>query len=96
MPSTAYAAFTVPVPNGPGGTVASPKPTTATVYNLLPAFNGLQGNVVDNDPFLDTTYNGVEVTAQKRFSNRWQMTDRLHRRQEHGRDQRAGRSVEHG
>jgi hypothetical protein len=33
----------------------------------------VQGNVVDNDPFLDTNYNGVEVTAQKRFSNRWQM-----------------------
>jgi hypothetical protein len=74
VPSTAYTAFTVSVPNGPGGTAANPKPTTATVYNLQSAFNGLQGNVVDNDPFLDTTYNGVEITAQKRFSNRWQMT----------------------
>jgi hypothetical protein len=67
VPSSAYAPFTVNVPGGPNG------PTTATVYNLLPAFNGVQGNIVDNDPYLDTTYNGVEITASKRFSNRWQM-----------------------
>ena len=71
--STAYTPFTITVPNGPGGTLASPNPLTATVYNLQAAFNGVQGNVVDNDPFLDTTYNGVEITAQKRLSNRWQM-----------------------
>ncbi len=70
---SAYAPFTITVPNGPGGTLASPKPVTATVYNLLPAFNGLQANIVDNDPFLNTDYNGVEITAQKRFSQRWQM-----------------------
>jgi carboxypeptidase family protein/TonB-dependent receptor-like protein len=71
--ASAYAPFTVTVPNGPGGTLASPKPLTATVYNLLPVFNGQQANIVDNDPFLDTNYDGVEITAQKRFSNRWQM-----------------------
>src|SRR4029077_11573772 len=54
---SAYAPFTITVPNGPGGTLASPKPVTATVYNLLPAFNGLQANIVDNDPFLNTDYN---------------------------------------
>jgi hypothetical protein len=70
---SAYAPFTITVPNGPGGTLASPKPITATVYNLLPAFNGLQANIVDNDPYLNTDYNGVEITAQKRFSQRWQM-----------------------
>jgi outer membrane receptor protein involved in Fe transport len=73
VPSSAYTPFTITVPNGPGGTLASPVPLTATVYNLQPAFNGVQGNIVDNDPFLNTNYNGVEVTAQKRFSNRWQM-----------------------
>ena len=67
-PASAYAPFTINVPNGPNGA------TTATVYNLLPAFNGLQANIVDNDPYLDTTYNGVEFTAQKRLSQRWQMT----------------------
>ena len=61
------------MPNGPGGTLASPKPMTATVYNLQPAFNGLQTNVIDNQPYLDTDYKGVEFTANKRFSKRWQM-----------------------
>ncbi|HMF98122.1 MAG TPA: TonB-dependent receptor [Vicinamibacterales bacterium] len=67
-PASAYAPFTISVPNGPNGA------TTATVYNLLPAFNGLQSNIVDNDSYLDTNYNGVEFTAQKRLSQRWQMT----------------------
>ena len=40
VPTSAYTPFTVAVPNGPGGTLTSPKPTTATVYNLQPAFNG--------------------------------------------------------
>jgi hypothetical protein len=70
-PSSAYAPFTISVPNGPNG------PMTATVYNLLPAFNGLQANIVDNDPYLDTNYNGVEITAMKRLSHRWQMTTGL-------------------
>ena len=73
VPTSAYTPFTVTVPNGPGGTLTNPKPTTATVYNLQPAFNGLQNNVLDNQPYLDTAYNGVEFTANKRFSHRWQM-----------------------
>ena len=67
VPSTGYAPFTISVPNGPHGA------TTATVYNLLPAFNGQQANIVDNDPYLNTTFQGVEFTAAKRFSQRWQM-----------------------
>jgi hypothetical protein len=68
VPSTAYTPFTVTTTGGPNG------PQSVTVYNLNPAFNGLQNNIVDNDPFLDTKYRGVEFTAQKRMSNRWQMT----------------------
>jgi outer membrane receptor protein involved in Fe transport len=74
VPASAYTPFSITVPNGPGGTLASPKPTTVTVYNLQPEFNGLQNNVIDNQPYLDTTYKGIEFTAQKRFSRRWQMT----------------------
>jgi hypothetical protein len=69
VPTSAYTPVTVTVPGGatgPGG--------TATVYNLNPAYFGLQNNILDNDPYLDTTYNGLEVTASKHFSNRWQMT----------------------
>ncbi|HEY1909365.1 MAG TPA: TonB-dependent receptor [Vicinamibacterales bacterium] len=67
VPASAYTPFTVNVPNGPNG------PTQVTVYNLQPAFNGKQSNVLDNDPYLDTTYNGVDITATKRMSHNWQM-----------------------
>lgn len=67
VPSSAYTPVTVNIPNGPNGA------TTATLYNLNPAFLGLQNNILDNDEYLDTEYNGVEITAAKRLSNRWQM-----------------------
>jgi len=72
-PPSAYTLVTIPVPNGPGGTVAAPVATTASLYNLNPAFLGLQNNVVDNDPYLDTNYNGVDISVSKRMSHRWQM-----------------------
>ena len=74
-PPSAYTAVTIPVPNGPGGTVTSPVATTATLYNLNPAFLGplFQNNVVDNDPYLDTSYNGVDISVSKRMSHRWQL-----------------------
>ncbi|MGE5246195.1 MAG: TonB-dependent receptor [Betaproteobacteria bacterium] len=68
IPSSAYTKETVPVPgspNGPGG--------TATFFNLDPAYLGLVSTVLDNESYLDTNYNGVEFTANKRFTNRWQM-----------------------
>jgi hypothetical protein len=70
VPTSAYTehSLTVPgAPTGPGG--------SATFYNLNPAFVGqaFQDNAWDNEPSLDTTYNGVEITAVKRFNRRWQM-----------------------
>jgi hypothetical protein len=73
-PPSAYTPFQFTVPNGPGGTRTNPKPTTVTVYNLRPEFNGKQNNVIDNQSYLDTDYDGVELTAQKRLSHNWQMT----------------------
>ncbi len=73
VPTSAYTPFQITVANGPGGTVASPKPQTVTVYNLAPALVSAQNNVRDNQPYLDTEYQGVEFTANKRFSNNWQM-----------------------
>jgi outer membrane receptor protein involved in Fe transport len=62
-----YTAATVNIPNGPNG------PRTGTVYNLKStAFLGTN-NILDNQPYLDTVYNGVDLTANKRFSHRWQM-----------------------
>jgi hypothetical protein len=70
VPTTAYSEQTIAVPappSGPGGTI--------TFYNLNPAFQGqaFQDNVFDNQDLLNTTYNGVEITAAKRFSQRWQL-----------------------
>jgi len=73
VPSSAYTPFTVTVPNGPGGTVAAPRTTTVTVYNLAASLSSAQNNIRDNDPYLDTDYKGVEFTASKRFSKKWQM-----------------------
>jgi hypothetical protein len=66
--ASAYTPATVTVPGspqGPGG--------TANFYNLLPAYFGLQQNVLNADPLMDTNYDGVEFTATRRLSNRWQL-----------------------
>jgi hypothetical protein len=63
VPSSAYTP--VDVANPLGGTI--------TIYNLDRAYVGLQDNQRHATDLLDTEYNGIEVTAAKRFSNRWQM-----------------------
>jgi hypothetical protein len=73
QPSSAYTRHTVSIPNGPGGSLSSPQPTTAEVYNISVAANTLNASVRDNVEYLDTEYKGVEFTATKRFSRKWQM-----------------------
>ena len=73
VPTGTYTAHTITVPNGPGGTVANPQPTTATLYNLAPALVSANNTVRDNESYLDTNYKGIEFTATKRFTQRWQM-----------------------
>jgi hypothetical protein len=73
QPESTYTRFTVSIPNGPGGTVANPAPLTADVYNITAAANILNASVRDNVDYLDTTYKGIELTATKRFSRKWQM-----------------------
>ncbi len=73
VPTSAYTPFQLTIPNGPGGTLAAPKPVTVTIYNLNSALASAQNNVRDNQEYLDTTYQGVEFTANKRFSDNWQM-----------------------
>jgi len=77
VPTSAYTAHTITVPNGPGGTVANPKPTTATIYNLPASLASAQDSVRVNDPYFDTEYKGIEFTASKRFTSRWQMVGGL-------------------
>jgi hypothetical protein len=73
QPTTSYTRHTINIPNGPGGTVQNPKPTTGTVFNINPAVNTLSANVRDNEDYLNTEYKGIEFTATKRFSRKWQM-----------------------
>lgn len=68
VPPTAYTSHTVNIPGaptGPGGTI--------TFYNLNSTFVGRQDNVFGNERVLDTVYHGVDLTATKRFSRRWQV-----------------------
>jgi hypothetical protein len=77
VPTSAYTPFTFTVPNGPGGTVTSPKPMTVTAYNLAAALVSAQNNIRDNDSYLDTDYKGVEFTASKRLSKSLQLVGGL-------------------
>jgi hypothetical protein len=75
VPTSAYTQHTVTIPNGPGGGPGNTNlsPTTATVYNLPAALAGADNTVRDNDSYLDTEYKGIEFTATKRFTQKWQM-----------------------
>ena len=53
--------------------VANPLGGTITIYNLNSSFVGRQDNVRRNTDLLDSDYDGIEITATKRFSDRWQM-----------------------
>lgn len=53
--------------------VVNPLGGTATVYNLDRAYLGRQDSVRQNIDLLDTDYDGIEITAVKRFTNRWQL-----------------------
>ena len=77
VPASAYTAHTITVPNSPGGTVANPKPTTAVIYNLPANLASAEDNIRVNDPYFDTEYKGIEFTASKRFTSRWQMVGGL-------------------
>lgn len=73
QPASEYTKYTITIPNGPGGTLASPKPQTVEVYNISAVANALSASVRDNLEYLNTDYKGVEFTATKRFSKKWQM-----------------------
>ncbi len=47
---------------------------TVTVYNQAPALRGLQDILFFNAKELDSTYNGTDITLDKRMSNHWMMT----------------------
>ncbi len=45
-----------------------------TVYNQSPTLRGLRDVVWTNDPLMDSTYNGGDITLDKRMSRGWMMT----------------------
>jgi hypothetical protein len=65
VPPTAYTPVTIPAP--------APLTGNITFYNLDRAYVGKQETVRQSIDELDDDYNGIEVTAAKRFSDRWQM-----------------------
>jgi hypothetical protein len=73
VPTSAYTPFTLTIPNGPGGTVANPTPMTVTAYNIPQALSSANTTIRGNEDYLDTDYKGVEFTASKRFTAKWQM-----------------------
>jgi hypothetical protein len=50
---------------------------TVTVYNQDPLLRGRLDTLWDNDPEMDSTYNGGDITVNKRLSNRWMLTGGL-------------------
>ena len=48
-----------------------------TVYNQDPATRSRFDVVYDNDAVLDTSFHGVDLTAEKRMSNRWMLMGSL-------------------
>ncbi len=73
VPTSVYTPFTLSIPNGPGGSLANPVPTTVTGYNIPAEYTSLNDTVRSNEDYLDTDYQGVEFTGTKRFSKKWQM-----------------------
>jgi hypothetical protein len=47
---------------------------SVTVYNQDPTLRGRIDTLWDNDPEMNSTYNGGDITLNKRLSNRWMLT----------------------
>jgi Carboxypeptidase regulatory-like domain len=67
VPPTAYTPTTVVAPDG----------SSVTVYNQAPSTLGAADRLITNVAGLDDTYNGVEFTATRRMTDRWQLVGGL-------------------
>ncbi len=72
VPASAFSPVSVTDP-GPDGVVGTGDDRSLTVYNQNPATLGQDRLFYTNDPGLDQDYKGLEITANKRFSNNWLM-----------------------
>jgi hypothetical protein len=67
VPASTFTPHTIAIPaNGTGV-------TSATIYNLRADLASAQDLVRFNAEYLDTDYKGLEFTATKRFTQKWQM-----------------------
>jgi hypothetical protein len=75
VPTSAYTQHMVTIPNGPGGGpgTTNQQPQQVPVWNIPSSLASADQTVRSNEAHLDTEYQGVEFTATKRFSARWQM-----------------------
>jgi hypothetical protein len=75
VPTEAYTQHNVTIPNGPGGGPGNTnlQPITVPVWNIPANLASSDLTIRDNRPELDTEYKGIEFTATKRFSAKWQM-----------------------
>ncbi|HEX6162625.1 MAG TPA: TonB-dependent receptor [Vicinamibacterales bacterium] len=75
VPESAYTQHNITIPNGPGGGPGNTnlKPITVPLWNIPANLAGADQTIRDNSPELDTEYKGIEFTATKRFTQKWQM-----------------------
>jgi hypothetical protein len=71
IPANGYSTTSALDP-GPDGSAGTADDQTVTVFNLLPEFVGASRRLVTNPEGFETSFKGLEVTLQKRFSNGWQ------------------------
>ena len=57
---------------------------TITVYNLDPALRTARNRIITNADVLKSNFNGIEVHATKKMSNRWQMLGGMEIQQHEG------------
>ena len=65
----------ITIPNGPGGTVAEPEADhrDGLQHQRRPPTSADATAFATTSTYLDTDYKGIEFTATKRFSKKWQM-----------------------
>lgn len=72
VPFSAYTPVSIVDP-GPDGITGTADDGTLTVFNQDPATIGQDALFYTNRPEFDRRYRGFEITAEKRYSNRWQL-----------------------
>ena len=91
QPTSAYTPHTITIPNGPGGTVANPKPTTATVYNISPALASATDERARQRRLPRHRLQGRRVHRHQALLAEVADAGGLHHRQERGRRQPTAR-----